>query len=236
MIDLGDDDDDPPPAAAHAGGQASASVNEAANSAHCTCEVCGTALGGGLIARELHMAKHERSGDLARLAEQRAREQERADLEADYQRALEEDQRKEAEEEARKRQEREAAEEAQKAAEAAERARVEAERAAEQKRRARKRKRNELAEEPEAGMPGVTRLRVRLPDGTIVERRFLLSATCAEVFLWLEGLEELARICGQWSLIQRPAIVEGGLLPTEETLEELDLRGMTLLVQDDDDA
>ena len=96
-----------------------------------------------------------------------------------------------------------------------------------------KNERDELAEEPEPGAPGVTRLRVRLPDGTVVERRFALSATCAEVFLWLEALDELAPLSGGWSLILRPARVEGGLMPTDETLEELDLGGVTLFVQDD---
>jgi flagellar biosynthesis GTPase FlhF len=186
------------------------------------------------------MMKHERNGDRQRLIQQRAREEERAEMDAAYQRGLEEDQRKDAEEaarkseeEKRKRREREAAEEARQREEEAARKREEAERAEEERRRERKRKRLELSDEPEAGAPGVTRLRIRLPDGTVIERRFRLSATCAEVFLWLEGCEELARLRGAWSLILRPATVEGGLLPTDETLEELNLRGVTLLVQDD---
>ena len=196
------------------------------------CVVCGAPLRGG-VASELHMAAHERSGELARLAERQAREIERQQKDAEYEAALQADQRREEEAAERQRREREAADAARREREEAAKAKEAAERAEEERRNHRKRKREALAVEPEPGAPGVTRLRVRLPDGTVVERRFVLSATCAEVFLWLEGLDALAPLSGGWSLILRPPRVEGGIMPTDETLEELDLGGVTLFVQDD---
>ena len=100
---------------------------------------------------------------------------------------------------------------------------AEAEREAVKRRAARKRAREELPDEPPIGTPGTTRLRVRLPDGTVLTRTFLLSATVAEVYAWLNGAPELEPLDDAWSL-QLPSIIasilEGPLLPTDETLEE----------------
>ena len=80
-------------------------------------------------------------------------------------------------------------------------------------------------------------LRIRLPDGTTLTRRFLRTTTCAEVFAWLAACVELEALDDQWTLTLPAALharaLDGGLLPTDETLEELDLCGVTLFVQDE---
>ena len=189
-----------------------------------------------LIQAELHMAKHERDGSL-----QRARE--RKEQEAEYEASLKADQEAEA---AREEAEMEAArlaslkeaeeKEAKEAAEKKAKEDAEAEREAAKRRAARKRAREELPDEPPIGTPGTTRLRVRLPDGTVLTRTFLLSATVAEVYAWLNGAPELEPLDDAWSL-QLPSIIasilEGPLLPTDETLEEIGLRDVNLFVQDE---
>ena len=78
---------------------------------------------------------------------------------------------------------------------------------------------------------------MRLPDGTVLTRRFRLTDDAASVFAWLAGCEELGSLLGEeWSLVlpARGGLeIEGGLLPTDETLAELDLCGVTLFVQDE---
>ena len=65
--------------------------------------------------------------------------------------------------------------------------------------------------------------------------RFPRSATCAEVYAWLRGCLELESLDDQWTLTLPAALarLEGGLQPTDETLEELDLCGATIFVQDE---
>ncbi|KOO24464.1 hypothetical protein Ctob_000406 [Chrysochromulina tobinii] len=81
----------------------------------------------------------------------------------------------------------------------------------------------------------LTTLKVRLPNGQAVVRRFRRTDTAAALFAWLAALEALAALPA-WSLalpVGEPPL-EGGLLPTEETLEELDLINVTLWVQQDE--
>ena len=56
-----------------------------------------------------------------------------------------------------------------------------------------------LAPEPAAGSGCLAVIRVRLPDGTLLTRRFPATATMAEVFAWLETEAALEQIA-QWSL------------------------------------
>ena len=177
------------------------------------------------------------------MQEQRAREEERQQREQEYAASLEADMRKEREaaaarEAARLEAARQAslAEAARQEAEKAAAAVAEAARAAESRREARKRAREQLPPEPAAGTPGTTSVRVRLPDGSVVTRRFLRSATCAELFDWLQSCAQLEPLDDAWSLALpalHPRPIEGGLLPTDETLAELDLCGVTLFVQDE---
>ena len=57
----------------------------------------------------------------------------------------------------------------------------------------------------------------------------------AEVFTWLESEEALAELRA-WSLVLPAGLpaIEGGLLPTCESLEELDFINVTLLVQEEE--
>ena len=210
------------------------------------CEVCGAHVPAGL-ATEMHRVQHERDGSLAR---HRSRQEEaaiRQQTDAEYEAALAADQQRDRDEEAAREaaeleqaielSRQQEAEEVVRAA-AAKKAADEAAAAAEaEARRVRlKRARDELADEPAAGTPGTTMLRVRLPNGTVLTRRFLVSATVGEVFAWLRGCAELEGLDEQWSLTlptlgARP--LEGGLLPTDESLQELDLCGATIFVQDD---
>jgi hypothetical protein len=170
-----------------------------------------------------------------------------AEQEAAYEASLRADQEAEAAEEAKR------AQEARAKAEAKAKAKVEAEAAeaaAEAARREEQRQR-ELTEarrpalqlaaealEPEpAAAEGalLTTLKVRLPNGQAVVRRFRRTDTAAALFAWLAALEALAALPA-WSLalpVGEPPL-EGGLLPTEETLEELDLINVTLWVQQDE--
>jgi len=80
-----------------------------------------------------------------------------------------------------------------------------------------------------------TTLKVRLPSGRAVVRRFTADATAADVFSWLQSLDELADV--NWTLV--PPIgsdIEGELLPTDETLCELGFAPHALLNIRDDDA
>ena len=190
--------------------------------------------------------QHERDGSLAR---HRARQQEaaiRQQTEDEYEAALAADQKREREEEeAREAAELEEAmalsvrlaeEEAARLAAAKKAEEEAAAEAAEVARRERaKRAREELADEPPAG-PNTTLLRIRLPNGTVLTRRFLKSATAADVFAWLRSCAELEPLGDEWS-ITLPALgtrpIEGGLQPTDESLQELDLCGATLFVQDE---
>ena len=85
---------------------------------------------------------------------------------------------------------------------------------------------------------------MRLPDGSTVVRRFRLDATAAELFAWVGGLEALEVLGGQaWTLVlpggggggagsSTVPAVEGGLMPTDETLDELGIAGVVLVVEE----
>ena len=187
---------------------------------------------------DLHMAKHERSGELQQLRQREAREAERAAQQLEYERALEEDQRAEREreeEEARRRREVEEARRAKEAEEreAEERAREEAarERAAQERQR---RAQEALPPEPAAGA-GVTVIKVRLPDGSTVQRRFQVEGPVSQLFDFLHSLPQL--LGTSWSLTPPPYLeLEGALYPSEESLSELGMRGGVVLNLCDTDA
>ena len=116
-----------------------------------------------------------------------AREVERAERAQEYEQALRDDQRaererEEAEEEARAEVERERhAREAEQA-----RARAEAEEARLTE-EARRRRHEALATEPAAGV-GVTTIKLKLPDGSTVQRRFRLDGPVSDVYHFLGAL------------------------------------------------
>ena len=126
---------------------------------------------------ELHVAKHERDGEVDAWRERQARERERAALDEAYKASLRADQEAEAEEAARQEAEEAARQEAEEAArqEAEAIARREAAAAAarkadEEAQRALKRRREELAGEPDVASSATT-LKVRLPSGRALIRR-----------------------------------------------------------------
>mmetsp|Transcript_4152 Transcript_4152/g.11418 ORF Transcript_4152/g.11418 Transcript_4152/m.11418 type:complete len:123 (+) Transcript_4152:322-690(+) len=94
----------------------------------------------------------------------------------------------------------------------------------------------ELRPEPMVGASTTVTLRLVLPSGTSIVRRFKRDAPISQVFLWAESLEEVARLPDNnrgdgefakdevWELVPPIGLdIEGGLLPSEETLEELRL-------------
>ena len=202
------------------------------------CGVCGAAVPPAAMA--LHMARHERSGDLQRHRERQAREAELRRQQQEYDASLAEDTRREREEQEQA--ELEKALEASRAeAEAEEARRKAAEKAAAEAAAAaaeveRKRKREGLAAEPAAGTGGAVTLKVRLPNGMSVTRRFAAGTMMAEVYAWLASLDALAG-CANWTL--HPPMghsVEGELAPTDETLEELGLSPSAMCHVRDEDA
>jgi len=120
----------------------------------------------------------------------------------------------------------------------AEEAQALAEKRAAEREAARQRAAQTLPDEPEAGASGTTTIKVRLPSGVVLVRRFRLGSPLLEVFQWLQSEVSLARYAGAWRLVlpaaaaQRP--IDGGLLPTDETVEELGLAGTSLFVHDED--
>ena len=171
----------------------------------------------------------------------RAREAERAELERAYMESLREDEEVERREEATRRQEasERARAEAERARAEEERARAEEERARAEEEldarlAARRRARDAIAAEPAVGSEDVVTVKVRLAHGEPLLRRFRTSSTAAELFAWV-GAEEALRSTTSWSLVLPSASIEGGLLPTDETLDELGILGRAVLfVQDDD--
>ena len=213
------------------------------------CVVCGRGLPTASLQRELHMAQHERTGELRAACERAQRRSEREAQEAAYQASLEADERAEREAaEAVRKQKQEAAlqaaeaaaaeEAARKAEQMAAEARALAEKRAAEREAARQRAAESLPQEPEPGASGTTTIKVRLPSGGVLVRRFRLSSPMLEVFQWLQSEAALARYAGAWLLVlpaaaaQRP--IDGALMPTDETLEELGLEGTSLFVHDED--
>ncbi|EFN56883.1 hypothetical protein CHLNCDRAFT_144534 [Chlorella variabilis] len=126
----------------------------------------------------------------------------REEQDAEYQRSLEADQQREAARAAAAR-EAEAAEAA--ARQAAERARAEAEAAEAQRaeaeaalRRRKSEKRLALPEEPAAGTPGATLIRIRLPDGSSHQRRFVAADPLQAVYDFVDSIEAVNAL--QYSL------------------------------------
>ncbi len=210
------------------------------------CEVCGRVV--SLVTFDLHSSAHERSGELARWQQQQQQRALVAEQEAAYEASLRADQEAEAAEEVRRAQEARAraaakakakveAEAAEAAAEAAKREERRQRDQAEARRALRQRAEEALPPEPAAveGGPPLTMLKVRLPDGTAVVRRFQRTETAAALFAWLMAQEALEALPA-WSLALPAGALplEGGLLPTEETLEELDLINVTLWVQQEE--
>ena len=209
------------------------------------CEVCGRLI--SLATFDLHTSAHERSGELARWQQQQRERMLLAEQEAAYEASLRADQEAEAAEEAKRAQEARAkaeakakakveAEAAEAAAEAARREEQRQRELTEARRAALQRAAEALQPEPAAAEGALlTTLKVRLPNGQAVVRRFRRTDTAAALFAWLAALEALAALPA-WSLalpVGEPPL-EGGLLPTEETLEELDLINVTLWVQQDE--
>jgi multidrug efflux pump subunit AcrA (membrane-fusion protein) len=190
------------------------------------------------------MAKHERDGDTARWLEAQRRAAEREEQERAYNESLRADQEAErvaAEAEAEAAAEarlQEALRASRAAAEAeAERreaeARAAAERAAAERRAAARRAAAGLAPEPAAGTPGTTCIRVRLPNGSSLTRRFAVHSMMRDLWSWLEDVEAAIEWTAEegWTLAPPPSnAIDGGLYPTEETLAELDLINVTLSV------
>ncbi|KAL4423405.1 hypothetical protein ABPG77_009983 [Micractinium sp. CCAP 211/92] len=162
----------------------------------------------------------------------------REEQDAEYQRSLEADRRREEERAAAAR----AAEEAQRAAqEAAERARAEAEAAERQRaeleaalQRRKSEKRLALPEEPAAGTPGSTLLRIRLPDGSTHQRRFMAADPLQVVHDFVDSLEAVTAL--KYSLattFPRRVYAADNL---GHSLQELDLVPQAaLLMQPEDD-
>ena len=191
------------------------------------CEVCGRAVGGG-SAMELHMAKHERAGEVEAWVAARAREAEKQEQDRAYHESLLADQRAAEEEELREAI-RASEEEAARAKERADAAR----------REARRRASEELGAEPSADEAATTTIRVRLPDGRVVVRRFVRSSLARDLYAWLEGIADLdgwtsgdetsSPGASSWALVPPPSVaLDGGLMRTDESLEELDLLNVTL--------
>jgi len=202
------------------------------------CEICTRFV--PITALATHELQHERSGEAAahRAALERARE--RKELQEAYEASLRADQEREAREAA----DREAAERAEADKQAAERQAIVQRDVVEHSMRMkaeRQEARREAAEaelrpEPMVGASTTVTLRLVLPSGTSIVRRFKRDAPISQVFLWAESLEEVARLPDNnrgdgefakdevWELVPPIGLdIEGGLLPSEETLEELRL-------------
>jgi FAS-associated factor 2 len=163
----------------------------------------------------------------------------REEQDAEYQRSLEADRERE-----RKREEERAA------VEAVERQRQEAAAAAaaaiaaEEQRKAefsakierrRSEKRLSLPEEPSADVPNTTLIRIRLPNGSTHQRRFMASDQLQIVQDWVDGLESHEHL--KYSLAMTyPRKVFVGIETMMQSLEELDLTPQAvLLVQPEDE-
>lgn len=94
-------------------------------------------------------------------------------------------------------------------------------------------KRAGLAPEPPAG-PGTTQIRLRLPDGTVQQRRFESTAPLQRVFDFVESLEQHSAL--RYVLATSfPKTILGGSALTK-SLRELGLEPQAvLLVQPQDD-
>lgn len=202
------------------------------------CEVCGRSI--ALSAWAVHELMHERTGEAAAHRAAAERERERDRLRREYEESLQADRAREAAEaEVARRLAREeaAAREAEAAAAAAarhagERARLRAE-AREDRRRSAA---SLLAPEPPAGAPRTATLRLVLPSGTSVLRRFPRDAPMSEVFLWATPLNTVACLGDEaggtgetgddleWELIPPPGLgIEGRIYPSGESIEEMQL-------------
>ncbi|KAL4443291.1 hypothetical protein ABPG75_011028 [Micractinium tetrahymenae] len=162
----------------------------------------------------------------------------REEQDAEYQRSLEADRQREEQRAAAAR----AAEEAERAArEAAERARAEAEAAERQRaeqeaalQRRKSEKRMALPEEPAAGTPGTTLLRVRLPDGSTHQRRFMASDPLQVVHDFVDSLEAVSAL--NYSLATTFPRRVYAAESLGQSLQELDLVPQAaLLMQPEDD-
>jgi FAS-associated factor 2 len=163
----------------------------------------------------------------------------REEQDAEYQRSLEADR----EREKKREEERAAAEEAQRqqqaaaaaaaAALAAEQARKDEFTATIQRRRSEKRL--SLPEEPSSDVPNTTLIRIRLPNGSTHQRRFMASDQLQIVQDWVDGLESHEHL--KYSLATTyPRRVYTGSEIMGQSLEELDLAPQAvLLVQPEDE-
>ncbi|KAI7840654.1 hypothetical protein COHA_005675 [Chlorella ohadii] len=162
----------------------------------------------------------------------------REEQDAEYQRSLEADRQREA---AREAAAREAAEAERAAREAAERARAEAEaaeaaRAASEAalRRRQSEKALALPAEPPAGTPGSSLIRIRLPDGSSHQRRFLADGPLQAVYDWVDSLEAVTAL--NYSLATTFPRRVYGPDTREQSLQELGLAPQAvLLMQSEDD-
>ena len=74
--------------------------------------------------------------------------------------------------------------------------------------------------------------RLKQRNGTVLTRLFVRTATIAEVFAWLQTRDELESL-PEWTLALPAGVppLEGGLLPTDESLDELGLLNVFLYLQ-----
>lgn len=162
----------------------------------------------------------------------------REEQDAEYQRSLEADRQREA---AREAAAREAAEAERAARDAAERARAEAEaaeaaRAAAEAalRRRQSEKAMALPEEPAAGTPSSSLIRIRLPDGSSHQRRFLADGPMQVVYDWVDSLEAVTAL--NYSLASTFPRRVYGPDTRQQSLKELGLEPQAvLLMQSEDD-
>lgn len=87
--------------------------------------------------------------------------------------------------------------------------------------------------EAETG-PESVQIRIRLPDGTTHNRRFLNSARISEIYDFVDSLDQLS--CWDYTLASSYPRFEFGLETRSQTLSDLDLvHSVMLLVQSNDD-
>ena len=95
-------------------------------------------------------------------------------------------------------------------------------------------KRASLAPEPPVGAPGTTHIRLRLPDGTVQQRRFESSAPLQLVFDFVDSLEQHSALRYVLATSFPKTILGGAAL--ERSLADLGLAPQAmLLVQPLDD-
>jgi hypothetical protein len=201
----------------------------------------------------MHELQHERSGEAFAHRAATERAMERDQLEQAYQESLRADQEREAREAPAARQaereeeERRAAEAAAAAAAAAREAELRARRRVEAREDRRREAAARLAPEPAVGTPGTATLRLVLPSGISVLRRFPRGAPMWQVFLWTASLPAVASLADDgggeggggeggeggggadgssdgWELMPPVGLgIEGPLYPSGESIQEMQL-------------